>query len=117
MFLKPQRETRRLLDADRLALMRPTALLVSLSRGVVDTTALAAALSERRLAGAALDAYESDPLPSDHPIRRAPNCILTPHIAGMTIDAIEGRFGVAEDVIRVLKGAIPHHEFSASKSQ
>ncbi|MCB9854633.1 MAG: hypothetical protein H6818_03015 [Phycisphaerales bacterium] len=112
VFLKPQRETRGFLDAERIGLMRPTSLLVNLSRGVVDTTALAAALSERRIAGAALDAYESDPLATDHPIRRAPNCILTPHIAGMTIDAIEGRYGVAEDVIRVLKGAAPHHEFT-----
>ncbi len=114
VFLKPHRETRGILSAEKLALMRPTALLVSLSRGAVDTTALAAALSERRLAGAALDAYESDPLASDHPIRRAPNCILTPHVAGMTIDAIEGRFDVADDVIRILKGAEPHHEFDAA---
>lgn len=114
VFLKPHRDTRGFLSADRIALMRPTSLLVNLSRGVVDTTALAAALSERRIAGAALDAYESDPLATDHPIRKAPNCILTPHIAGMTIDAIEGRYGVAEDVIRVLKGASPHHEYVSS---
>lgn len=116
VFLRPHRETRGFLNAERLALMRPTALLVNLSRGVVDTSALAVYLSERRIAGAALDAYESDPLSSDHPIRRAPNCILTPHIAGMTIDAIEGRFDVAEDVIRVLKGAAPRHEYQSAPS-
>ncbi|HPF39865.1 MAG TPA: NAD(P)-dependent oxidoreductase [Phycisphaerae bacterium] len=117
VFVKPHRDTRGLLNADLLSLMRPTSLLVNLSRGIVDTTALAAALSERRIGGAALDAYESDPLASDHPIRRAPNCILTPHIAGMTIDAIEGRYGVAEDVIRVLQGATPHHEFTPPPSR
>lgn len=117
VFLKPHRDTRGFLNAERLGLMRPTSLLVNLSRGVVDTTALAAALAERRIAGAALDAYESDPLASDHPIRRAPNCILTPHVAGVTIDAVEGRYGVAEDVIRVLKGAAPHHEFTPTPTR
>lgn len=117
IFIKPNRETRGLIDAARLELMRPTSLLVNLSRGVVDTSALAKALSERRLAGAALDAYESDPLASDHPIRKAPNCILTPHIAGMTIDAIKGRYDVAEDVIRVLNGAAPRHEYVSAPSR
>ncbi len=108
---KPAPQMRQLLNGARLALMRPTAQLLCMSRGVVDTLALAKALTTGRLAGAALDAFESNPLAIDHPIRNAPNCTLTPNIAGMTIDAFEERFRVADDVIRVLKGESPQHEF------
>jgi phosphoglycerate dehydrogenase-like enzyme len=95
-----------------LAKMKPTAVLVNVSRGaVVDTTALAAALKRRHLSGAALDSFEVEPLPAGHPIRTAPYCILTPHIAGSTLDASTARFQVAEDVVRVLKGEAP--QFSA----
>lgn len=111
VFVKSHPSTRGLIDADRLALMRPTAHLVNLSRGVVDTTAVAQALSTGRLAGAALDAFDSNPLATNHPIRSAPNCILTPNIAGVTIDAIEDRFNVADDVVRVLLGDHPQHEY------
>jgi D-3-phosphoglycerate dehydrogenase / 2-oxoglutarate reductase len=104
--------TRGLINADRLAKLKPTAALVNVSRGaVVDTTALAGALKKRHLAGAALDSFEVEPLPAGHPIRTAPHCILTPHIAGATLDASTARFQVAEDVVRVLKGEAP--QFSA----
>jgi len=105
--------TKRLLNADRLALMRPTAALVNASRGgVIDTAALANALQTRRLGAAALDVFEVEPLPMDHPIRRAPNCLLTPHVAAATIDAAASRFQVADDVIRVLSGRMPLHAAS-----
>ena len=104
--------TRGLLNADRLVKMKPTAFLVNTSRGpVIDTVALATALKKRHLAGAALDVFEAEPLPAGHPLRTAPNCILTPHIAGATLDASTARFQVAEDVVRVLKGEPP--QFSA----
>lgn len=81
-------ETRGLLSADRLALMRPDAVLVNASRGgVVDEAALAAALRAGRLAGAALDVFEQEPLPPGHPLAGAPNLILTPHIAGATVES------------------------------
>lgn len=100
--------TKRLMDAQQLAKLRPTAILVNASRGgVVDTSALAIALQTRRLAGAALDVYEVEPLPMDHPIRRAPNCLLTPHVSAATIDAASSRFQVTDDVIRVLSGHSP----------
>jgi D-3-phosphoglycerate dehydrogenase / 2-oxoglutarate reductase len=105
-------ETRHLLNADRLAKMKSTAIIVNTSRGaIIDTTALARALRDRVIAGAALDVFEAEPPPVDHPLRRAPNCILTPHLAGMTLDAASCRFDVAEDVIRVLKGQPPLHPF------
>jgi len=73
-------ETRGLLDARRFALLKPGAVLVNVGRGpIVDETALLAALRGGRLAGAAVDVFDTEPLPPDHPLWDAPNCILTPH--------------------------------------
>lgn len=103
-------ETRGFLSGDRIAAMKASALLVNVTQGTtVDTVALAEALRKRHLAGAALDVFETEPLPQDHPLRRAPNCILTPHVSGLTLDAAEGRFDVADDVVRVLRGEAPMH--------
>jgi D-3-phosphoglycerate dehydrogenase / 2-oxoglutarate reductase len=71
-----------LIGRDELALMRPTAYLVNTSRGpVVDEPALVNALRERRIAGAALDVFEVEPLPPDSPLRDFPNCLVAPHNA------------------------------------
>jgi D-3-phosphoglycerate dehydrogenase len=100
--------TRGAINAQSLAKMKPTALLVNAARGpLVDCTALAQALRKKAIAGAALDVFDSEPLPQDHPLRKAPNCILTPHVAGATLDASSERFTVAEDVVRVLTGQPP----------
>jgi (S)-sulfolactate dehydrogenase len=81
-------ETRHLLDAARIARMRPDAILINTSRGgIVDEAALAAALRAGRLRGAALDVFEQEPLPAGSPLADAPNLILTPHIAGLTQEA------------------------------
>jgi phosphoglycerate dehydrogenase-like enzyme len=80
--------TRRLINADRLRLMRPTAYLVNTARGeLVDLDALADALVAGRLAGAAIDVFPREPPPADHPILRAPNVILSPHVAGLSLEA------------------------------
>jgi phosphoglycerate dehydrogenase-like enzyme len=77
--------TRGLLSDERLRRMRPGALLVNGARGsIVDEDALAAALAEGRLAGAAVDAFAVEPLPEDSPLRTAPNVLLSPHAAGST---------------------------------
>jgi phosphoglycerate dehydrogenase-like enzyme len=79
------RRTRGLIGAAELALMKPTAYLINTARGpIVDEAALVAALQAGRIAGAGLDAYEVEPLPKDHPLRRAPRTILTPHIGYVT---------------------------------
>ena len=71
-----------LIDAQRLAQMKPGAVLINLSRGqVVDEPALVKALQEGVIAGAALDVYESEPLPLDSPLRRMDNVMLAPHNA------------------------------------
>jgi glycerate dehydrogenase len=78
-------ETERLVNADRLALMKPTALLVNTSRGpLIDEQALAAALNRGQIGGAGLDVLAEEPPPPDHPLLSAKNCYVTPHIAWAT---------------------------------
>ena len=97
--------TRGLLGAEQLARMKPDALLVNVARGgLVDEVALAAALSDGRLGGAAVDVYEREP-PTGSPLLGAPNVVLTPHLGASTVEAQE-RAGleVAEQVLDVLAG-------------
>ncbi|HEX5130554.1 MAG TPA: hydroxyacid dehydrogenase [Usitatibacter sp.] len=83
-------ETRGLLDARRLGMMKRDAVLVNTARGgIVDEAALAAMLREGRLGGAALDVFDNEPLPAGSPLSGAPRLVLTPHIAGVTLEANE----------------------------
>jgi phosphoglycerate dehydrogenase-like enzyme len=104
-------ETHHLLDARRLALLRPSALLVNVARGpIVDQTALAEALAEGRLAGAALDVFEQEPITADDPLLRLDNVLLAPHAVGLT-DEIFRLTGasVARAVEAVASGRVPAH--------
>ena len=84
--------TRGLIGAGELALMKPTARLVNTSRGpIVAEAALIAALNARQIAGAAIDVYDTEPLPPDHPYRKLPHLIATPHI-GYVSRALYERF-------------------------
>jgi D-3-phosphoglycerate dehydrogenase len=84
-------ETRGIVGEETLAKMKRTAYLVNASRGgVVDEPALAAALREGAIAGAALDVYETEPLDTDSPLRDVPNLVLTPHLGASTAEAQEG---------------------------
>lgn len=99
-------ETRHLIDARRIALMKPGALLVNVARGAVaDEAALAEALRERRIAGAALDVFEQQPLAPDHPFLQLHNVLLTPHVAGLTVESMQRMSdGAADEVLRLLRG-------------
>ena len=80
--------TRHLMNAPRLAAMKPGAVLINTARGgVVDETALAGALRDGHLGGAALDVFEAEPLPADSVLAGVPNLVLTPHIGGVTREA------------------------------
>lgn len=102
-------ETRHLLGEEELRMLKPTAIVVNTSRGgVIDTAAVARALREGRLGGAGLDVFEGEPLAADHPLREAPNTILTPHIAWYSEEARRTlKRSVAEEVARVARGEWP----------
>ena len=83
MALPATAETAGVLSRERIALLGPQALVVNVGRGsAIDQPALVEALTARRLAGAALDVMEPEPLPPDHPLWQCPNTILTPHVSG-----------------------------------
>jgi len=102
-------ETRNLIGPRELARMKPTAFLINTSRGgIVDEQAVAIALKENRLGGAALDVLSPEPPPLDHPLRQAPNVILTPHLAFYSRESvIELQTKAAEEVARALRGESP----------
>jgi len=99
-------ETRGSLGARELALLKPSAYLVNLARGgIVDETALHAALASGKLAGAAFDVFASEPLPADSPLWKAPNFWLTPHVAGGFPDLLDTSIGLfADNVARLERG-------------
>jgi phosphoglycerate dehydrogenase-like enzyme len=86
--------TRDLIGARELALMKPTAWLVNTSRGpIVDEPALVEALAVRRIAGAALDVFDAEPLPADHPFRTLDNVLATPHVGYVSREQYEAYYG------------------------
>jgi D-3-phosphoglycerate dehydrogenase len=101
--------TRHMICAETLALMKPTALLINCARGaLVDEAALAAALTEGKIGAAALDVLEGEPPSPASPLYEAPNLLITPHMAGSTLeclDAIAAACGA--DMTAVLKGEKP----------
>ncbi|MFB7416538.1 phosphoglycerate dehydrogenase [Streptomyces sp. NPDC056121] len=101
-----------LLDRARLAAMKRGAVLINAARGgLVDERALADLLSSGHFGAAALDAFSTEPLPADHPLRQAPRTLLTSHMAACTPEANQAMGAmVAEDVVRVLAGKGPHHQ-------
>ena len=98
-----------MLGKAQFALMKPTAFFINIARGeLVDEAALVAVLRERRIAGAALDVFEHEPLPTDHPLIALENVILTPHWSASTRDvwAATGR-AMVEGMLRAARGEIP----------
>lgn len=99
-------ETVGLIDAKRLALMKPSAFLINTARGgIVDEPALAAALKEKRLAGAGIDVFAAEPVAADNPLLGLSSVILSPHMAGVTVEATarSGRAAVS-NILSVFDG-------------
>lgn len=95
-------ETHHLINAERLALMKPTTILINTARGnVCDIDAVAQALKEGRLAGAAFDVFEKEPpLANDHPLLSAPNCVCIPHVGYASRESFDIRADIVFDHVR-----------------
>jgi D-3-phosphoglycerate dehydrogenase len=105
-------ETHGLLGAEELALMKPTAYLVNAARGgVVDEAALFAALREKRLAGAALDVFEQEPPPLDHPLLKLDNVLAVPHLGAATREA-QTHSGI--EICRAVRDALLSSELNST---
>jgi D-3-phosphoglycerate dehydrogenase / 2-oxoglutarate reductase len=104
-------ETRRIIDARALALMKPTAYLVNTARGeVIDVDALVAAVRAETIAGAGIDVLPEEPPPPDHPILHDDRIIVTPHIGWASTEAgYDSKVRGTGDVVRVLRGERPKY--------
>jgi phosphoglycerate dehydrogenase-like enzyme len=103
--------TRGMVDVSLIGLMKPTAYLVNTARGaIIKQSDLVAALEARAIAGAGLDVFEEEPLPTDHPLTRLGNVILAPHALAWTDQIYRGNsVGACENVLSVLRGEIPRY--------
>jgi phosphoglycerate dehydrogenase-like enzyme len=100
--------TRGMIGARELALLRPTALLVNTSRGpLIDETALVQTLAEKRITGAALDVYDTEPLPAGHPFRTLPNVVATPHLGYVISENYQIFYTDAVESIRAWRKGSP----------
>jgi phosphoglycerate dehydrogenase-like enzyme len=104
IHLRLSERTRGLIGARELALMQPHAVLVNTSRGpIVDEAALLATLHAGTIGGAGLDVYDVEPLPPEHPLRRAPRTVLTPHLGYVTGATYATFFG---DVVEAIEAFV-----------
>lgn len=104
MHMPMTAETKDMLDARRLRLCKPGVRIINAARGgLINEAALAAALTSGQVAAAALDVFESEPLPADSPLRSAPNLVTTPHLGASTVEAQEG---VGIEVAQQIRAAL-----------
>lgn len=100
--------SRGLIGAHEFSQMKPTAYLINTSRGpLIDETALIAALKENRIAGAGIDVYDVEPLARDHPLRKLPNALLTPHLGYVTTDNYRLFYGQTAEAVRAFLDGKP----------
>ena len=103
-------KTRGMLGDAELALLKPSAVIINAARGgVIDEAALFRRLSEGKIAGAALDVFDPEPLPPDHPLRGLPNVVLTPHLGASTDEA---QLNVAIEIAESVRAALLEGDFS-----
>jgi D-3-phosphoglycerate dehydrogenase len=105
--LTPQ--TRHILNARRIALLKPTAIVVNTSRGpLIDEAALIAALQEGRIFGAGLDVFEAEPLSRENPLRGLNNVVLSDHCGWYSEESVQDlQRKAAQEVARIFKGEMP----------
>jgi len=103
-------ETKSLIGARELGLLKPTAYILNLARGPIwDEKALESVLKDGKIAGAGSDVFAVEPAAKDHPLLKLDNFIATPHMAAHTEEALGRMSRVAEDIVRVLEGKEPFH--------
>lgn len=108
-------ETRGMIDASALSLMKPTAFIVNTARGpVIDIPALVAAVQAGQIAGAGIDVLPVEPCPVDDPVLHEPRIVVTPHLAASSVEAVRDvRIRGSEEAIRVLSGNKPKYPVNA----
>jgi D-3-phosphoglycerate dehydrogenase len=112
LHVKLNASTRHMIDERRLNLVKPGVLIVNTARGaLIDDVALAKALADGRVGGAALDVYDPEPLAADSVLRTAPNVVLTPHLAASTVEA---QTRVATEIASALGDALLRNDLSAA---
>src|SRR5215472_11408553 len=100
--------TRGLVGAKELGLMRPSAYIINTSRGpIIEEAALLAALRDKKIGGAGLDVFDTEPLPIDHPLRKMDNVVLTPHLGYVSMQNYRAYFGGMVDDIRAFLDGKP----------
>jgi D-3-phosphoglycerate dehydrogenase len=103
-------ETLGMIRAEHFAMMKPSAIFINTARGrIVVEQDLVEALHSKRIAGAGLDVFETEPLPSESPLRLLPNVVLTPHAAGITREATEAGLAMAIDNVLAFRADAPVH--------
>ncbi len=108
------KRTRGLVTTRELALMKPGAYLINTSRGpIVDESALIDVLRNQKIAGAALDVYDEEPLPDEHPLRKLDNVVLTPHLGYVTAENYRKAYSEAIEDIRAFLAGHPIRTISA----
>lgn len=102
-------ETREMINARRLGLMKPTTIILNCARGeLVDTAAMVEALNSEKIGGYGTDVLDVEPPPADHPLLGAKNCLITPHIGSRTYESVARQAGMATvNLIRFLNGEKP----------
>jgi len=102
--------TRGMINDKALSHFKQGSCLMNTSRGpVVEAAALAQALHDGHLAGAAIDVFDPEPPPPDHPLMSAPNCVLTPHVASRSREGLAAMNDVVDDIVAVLEGNSPQY--------
>jgi len=108
LHLPAMPETTKIVNAEKLALMKPSAYLINTSRGpIIDEAAMLTALRENKIAGAGLDVFDVEPLPVDHPLRKMDNVVLTPHLGYVATQNYRAYFGGVVDDIRAFLDGKP----------